>query len=211
MPWDRVMHICLDNLTIIGSDNGLSPGRCQAIIRTNAGILLIGPLEQTWVKFISKSKDFNSRKYTLNVVYKLAAILSRSHYVKYQQSEAELHETYSHLFVFYWLRFQRLFALFTHIVQATLLALGQSDQNKIWNLPDRSTILPKFIYDKEGKLAGVRRYFDPHDILTPGSKYRNDILTPLTIFWLPYDNQWQRFIFLLYIFDKVCHYINIIY
>ena len=27
-------------------------------------------------------------------------------------------------------------------------------QNKIWNLPDRSTILAKFIYDKEGKLAG---------------------------------------------------------
>ena len=25
--------------------------------------------------------------------------------------------------------------------------------------------------------AGVRRYFDPHDILTPESKYRNDILT----------------------------------
>ena len=33
-------------------------------------------------------------------------------------------------------------------------------QNKIWNLPDRSTILPKFIYDKEGKLAG------PTQILT---------------------------------------------
>ena len=33
-------------LTIIGSDNGLSPGRRQAIIWTNAGtcILLIGPL-----------------------------------------------------------------------------------------------------------------------------------------------------------------------
>ena len=27
-------------------------------------------------------------------------------------------------------------------------------QNKIWNLPDRSTILSKFIYGKEGKLAG---------------------------------------------------------
>ena len=26
-------------------------------------------------------------------------------------------------------------------------------QNKIWNLPDRRTILQKFIYDKEGKLA----------------------------------------------------------
>ena len=33
--------------------------------------------------------------------------------------------------------------------------------------------------------TGVRRYFDPHDILTPGSKYRNDISTPLTIFWPP--------------------------
>ena len=30
--------------TIIGSDSGLSPGRRQAIIWTNAGILLIGPL-----------------------------------------------------------------------------------------------------------------------------------------------------------------------
>ena len=36
-------HICVGNLTIIGSDNGLSPGRRQAIIWTNAGILLIGP------------------------------------------------------------------------------------------------------------------------------------------------------------------------
>ena len=37
-------HICVGNLTIIGSDNSLSPGRRQAIIWTNAGILLIGPL-----------------------------------------------------------------------------------------------------------------------------------------------------------------------
>ena len=37
-------HICVNKLTIIGSDIGLSPGRRQAIIRTNAGILLIGPL-----------------------------------------------------------------------------------------------------------------------------------------------------------------------
>ena len=39
------MHRCVSKLTIIGSDNGLSPGRRQAIIWTNAGILLIGPLE----------------------------------------------------------------------------------------------------------------------------------------------------------------------
>ena len=41
--WGRVTHICVSKLTIIGLDNGLSPGRCQAIIWTNAGILLIGP------------------------------------------------------------------------------------------------------------------------------------------------------------------------
>ena len=42
--WGRVMHRCVGNLTIIGSDNGLSPGCRQAIIWTNVGILLIGPI-----------------------------------------------------------------------------------------------------------------------------------------------------------------------
>ena len=40
----QVMHICVDKLTIVGSDNGLSPGRCQAISWTNAVIFLIGLL-----------------------------------------------------------------------------------------------------------------------------------------------------------------------
>ena len=42
--WGRVTHICVGKLTIIGPDNGLLPGRHQAIIWTNAGILSIGPL-----------------------------------------------------------------------------------------------------------------------------------------------------------------------
>ena len=42
--WGRVTHICVSKLTIIGSDNGLAPGRRQTIIWTNDGILLIGPL-----------------------------------------------------------------------------------------------------------------------------------------------------------------------
>ena len=41
--WGRATHICIGNLTIIGSDNGLSPVRRQAIIWTKAGILLIRP------------------------------------------------------------------------------------------------------------------------------------------------------------------------
>ena len=46
--WGRVTHICVIKLTIIGSDNGLSPDRRQAIIWTNAGTLLIRPL---WINF----------------------------------------------------------------------------------------------------------------------------------------------------------------
>ena len=42
--WGRETHICVSKLTIIASDNGLSPGWRQAIIWTNVRILLIGPL-----------------------------------------------------------------------------------------------------------------------------------------------------------------------
>ena len=40
-------HICVDDLTIIGPINGLSPGRRQAIIWINPGILFIEPLGKT--------------------------------------------------------------------------------------------------------------------------------------------------------------------
>ena len=42
--WGRVTHICVGKLIIIGSGNGLSPDRHQAIIWTKAGLLSIGPL-----------------------------------------------------------------------------------------------------------------------------------------------------------------------
>ena len=44
------IHVSI-NYAIIVSDNGLSPGRRQAIISTNAGILLIGPLGKSSMKF----------------------------------------------------------------------------------------------------------------------------------------------------------------
>ena len=53
--WGRVTHICVGKLSIIGSHNGLSPGRRPSIIWTNAGILLIGPLgtnfSENWIGF----------------------------------------------------------------------------------------------------------------------------------------------------------------
>ena len=41
--WGRETHLCVRGLTSIGSDNGLSPGRRQAIIWTDAGISSIRP------------------------------------------------------------------------------------------------------------------------------------------------------------------------
>ena len=45
--WGRATHTCVSKLTIIASDNGLSPGWRQAIIWNNAGIFS----KQTSVKF----------------------------------------------------------------------------------------------------------------------------------------------------------------
>ena len=65
--WDRVTHICVGNLTIIGSDNGLSPGRRQAIIWTNAGILLIGPLGTNFSENLIEILTFSFTKMRLKV------------------------------------------------------------------------------------------------------------------------------------------------
>ena len=61
------MHICVGNLTIIGSDNGLSPGLRQAIIWTNAGILLIGPLETNFSEYLIEIQTFSFKKKHLKV------------------------------------------------------------------------------------------------------------------------------------------------
>ena len=63
-------------LTFTGSDNGLSPGRRQAIIWTNAGILLIGPLARN---FSENSIDniFIHENAIESVVCEMAVILPR--------------------------------------------------------------------------------------------------------------------------------------
>ena len=63
----RVTHICVSYLTIIGSDNGLSPGRRQAIIWTNAGILLIRPLGTNFSEISIEILTFSLKKMCLKV------------------------------------------------------------------------------------------------------------------------------------------------
>ena len=65
--WGRVTHICVSNLTTIGSGNGLSPGRRQAITRTNAGILLIGPLGTNFGEILVEIPTFSFKKMHLKV------------------------------------------------------------------------------------------------------------------------------------------------
>ena len=75
-------HICVGNLTIIGSDNGLSPGRRQAIIWTNAGILLIRPLGTKFSEILVTIHTFSFMKMYLKMSTKwwpfcLGLIVSR--------------------------------------------------------------------------------------------------------------------------------------
>ena len=65
--WGRVMHICISKLTIIGPDNGLSPGRCQAIIWTNDGILLTGPLGTNFSEILIEIYIFSFKKMHLKM------------------------------------------------------------------------------------------------------------------------------------------------
>ena len=65
--WGRVTHICVRKLTIIGSDNGLSPGRRQAIIWTNDWILLTRTLGTNFSEFLSEFHTFSFQKKRLKV------------------------------------------------------------------------------------------------------------------------------------------------
>ena len=64
--WGRVTHMCISKLTIIGLDNGLSPG--QAIIRTNAGILLIALMRTNFGEILVEIYTFSFEKKHLEML-----------------------------------------------------------------------------------------------------------------------------------------------
>ena len=66
--WDWVTHICVSKLTIIGTDNGMSPGRHQAIIWTNAKILLIRPLRTHFSEILIEIHTFSFTKMHLKML-----------------------------------------------------------------------------------------------------------------------------------------------
>ena len=108
----RVMHICVSNLTIIGSDSGLWPGRHQVVmIWTNAGILLICILGTNLREIVIEIHTFSLKKMHLKMSSaRMAAILSRGRWVKcelrcshLEQETSEISSTsddpvYTHLY-----------------------------------------------------------------------------------------------------------------
>ena len=67
--WGRATHICVGKLTIIGSDNGLSLDRRQAIILTNAGILLIGHSGTNFSEILIEILIFSFKKMQLKMSF----------------------------------------------------------------------------------------------------------------------------------------------
>ena len=65
--WGRVTHICVSKLTTIGSDDGLSPGLRQAIIWTNAEILLTGHLGTKFSEILIEIHTFSFKKMHLKM------------------------------------------------------------------------------------------------------------------------------------------------
>ena len=65
--WGRVTHICVSKVIIIGSYNGLSPGRRQAIIWNNNGVLSIGLLGTNFSEILIEILIFSIKKMRLKV------------------------------------------------------------------------------------------------------------------------------------------------
>ena len=77
--WGRVTHIyaSVNELVMIGSDNVLSPGRRQAFIWNNVGILLTEPLGTNFSENFIEIYSFSIRKMHLKISpEKKSAILS---------------------------------------------------------------------------------------------------------------------------------------
>ena len=63
----RMTNICVNKVTIIGSDNGLPPDQRQAIIWTDAGILLIWPLGTNFSEILTGIPTFSFTKMHLKM------------------------------------------------------------------------------------------------------------------------------------------------
>ena len=89
--WGQETHICVDNLTMIGSDNGLSPGRRQAIIRIQCWNIVNWKLRNILQWNINRNVYiFIEENAFESVVRKMAATLSQSHCVNFLSKKGHI-------------------------------------------------------------------------------------------------------------------------
>ena len=82
--WGQVTYICVSKVTIVGSDNGLWPGRRQAIIWINAGILLIGSLGTNFSEILFEINTFSFKKIHIRTVNSSGLMIPYGNIVQYQ-------------------------------------------------------------------------------------------------------------------------------
>ena len=81
------MHICIGNLPITDSDNGLSPSLRQAIIWTNAGILLIGTLRTNFSENFNQNHNIFIQENAFESVWETAASLPQPQCVNWTNDD----------------------------------------------------------------------------------------------------------------------------
>ena len=118
--WGWVKHICIGNLSNIGSDKGLSPDWRQAIIWTNTGILLIGPWGTKFIEIIIEILTFSFMKMDFNVSsakwrpFCLGLNVLKHIYLKYSSINL-ISEILIHCFGGLWLLFQWVVCMYVSI------------------------------------------------------------------------------------------------
>ena len=82
--WGRATHICINKLTIIASNNALSPGLRQAIIWNNARILSIGFFGTNFSEISIEILTFSLKKMRLPFCRGLNVLRATARYQRYQ-------------------------------------------------------------------------------------------------------------------------------
>ena len=115
-------HICVSRTTIIGLDNSLSPDRRQAVIKTNAGVLLIGPLGTNFSEIFIEIYTFSFKKMRLKM-----------YSAKMAASFAGLNVLYDSLTVLWWTIKTLLSVMFiVSFVLYLLISFNESNDNINW-------------------------------------------------------------------------------
>ena len=192
-------HICVRNLITICSYNGLPPGRRQAIIWSNTGILLIEPLGTNLCEMLIEIQTFLNT--FQNVVCEVLSISYRPQWVK--------HMLLMFLFQQRYMKMSRLTCIVLmnwrnickqwceHIQSIWIMYTKHKPSNKVFvylvNIQHFRTLLWSFIH-----YYGVSAHRDGCRLVTVNILQKESILATImmNIYNKPFDHQYLRYIYI---------------